>query len=159
MATVSDGCSAAASRVSCGTSSSQLVAMRPEILTWGSAEARHSAQRAHKHAGSGWPCSGSTRASLERLRSSRATTVKLMADVSAGCRAAAARMSCGTTASQLVAKRPESLPWCSAEARQSAQRLRKRAGSGWPCSSRASRMFRLCSCFYRMKQSKIHIVH
>ena len=131
---MSDGCHAAAARVSCGTAASQRVAKRPESLPWCCAEARHSAERLSKRAGSGWTCTGSSRARRGRRRSSRATAPKQTATVSDGCRAAAARVSCDTAASQRVAKRPESLPWCSAKARHSAERLSKRAGSAWPCS-------------------------
>ena len=138
---MSDGCRVAAARVSCGTSAAQLVAERPESLAWCSAEARHSAERRSKRAGSARPFSGSSsgRARSERRRSGRSTAPKQTATVSDGCRAATARVPCGTAASQLVAKRPESLPWCSPEAWHSEERLSKRADSGQACtgSSRA----------------------
>ena len=61
--------------------------------------------------------------------------------LSDGCRAAAAGVALATTASWLVAKRPESLHRYCVEARHSAERLSKRTGSRWPCigSSRARR--------------------
>ena len=99
--------------------------------------------RLSSRAGAGLQCSGSSRERRERWHASRASalTLKQTALVSDGCRAAAARVVLGTTDSQLVAKRPERLPWCCAEARHSAATRRKRAGSSWPCSgsSRARR--------------------
>ena len=89
---------------------------------------------------SGLAQAGRAVAAAEQRRSRRATAAKAMATMSDGCRVAAARVSCGTTASQLVAERRESLARCSAEARHSAERLSKRAGAGWTCtgSSRAA---------------------
>ena len=57
--------------------------------------------------------------------------------ISDGSRAAAARVVLATTASQRAATRPQSLPWCCAEARHSMLRLSERGGS---CSSRYGSM-------------------
>ena len=109
---MSDGCRAAAARVSCGTAASQLVAKQPGSLLWISAEARHSAERRSKRAGSGLTCASCRRARHERRHPIGATALKQMITVSNGCGAAAACVSCGTAASQLVARPSESLPRC-----------------------------------------------
>ena len=54
------------------------------------------------------------------------------ATMSDGSHADAARVVLATTASQPAAKRPQGLPWCSAEARHSMLRLSERGGT---CSS------------------------
>ena len=104
-ATASDGCRAAAACVPCGTTATLLVAKRPERLPRCSGEARHSTERLSSRAGSGWTRSGSSGARRDRRRSSRATALMLTATVSGRYRAAAACMSCGTTASLQVVKR------------------------------------------------------
>ena len=70
-ATMSDGSPAAAARVVLATTASQPAAKRPQSLPWCSLEARHSTERLSERAGSGWQCTGSSRARIERQLSSR----------------------------------------------------------------------------------------
>ena len=98
---------AAAVRVACGTAASQRVARWRERLPSCSRDAWHSAASR----GSMHDQDGQAAAAAEHAIS--VSTVGQTATMIDGCRAAAARVACGTAASPHVASRRDSPPWCS----------------------------------------------